>query len=72
MSNVERRMHEYYFYPDGTPKRGPEAKRRNSTRLREEHYFVQALLDQYNEDHHLYEVRSNANPPRIHVLKNMH
>ncbi|TVU12739.1 hypothetical protein EJB05_46395, partial [Eragrostis curvula] len=53
LDNVERMMHEhYYFYPDGTPKRGPEAQKRENTDFRQEYYLVQALVDQYNEDHH--------------------
>lgn len=56
MSNVERLMHRRYFYPDGTPKRGPEARKRREMFFKEEHYLVEALVDQYNEDHHHFEV----------------
>ncbi|GJN29720.1 hypothetical protein PR202_gb17971 [Eleusine coracana subsp. coracana] len=55
LSNVERLMHEHYFYPDGTPKRGPEARKRRNMFFKEEHYLVEALVDQYNEDHHHFE-----------------
>ncbi|TVU12741.1 hypothetical protein EJB05_46397, partial [Eragrostis curvula] len=56
LSNVERMMNEhYYFYPDGTPKRGPEARKRKNADFEQEHYLVQALVDQYNEDHHHFE-----------------
>ncbi|KAL6606580.1 hypothetical protein ACP70R_042233 [Stipagrostis hirtigluma subsp. patula] len=49
LSHVDRMIHEYKYYLDGTPKRGP-----NSPSVDNNRYLVQALLDQYNEDHNLF------------------
>ena len=49
LSVVDRLIHNCKFYLDGTPKRGP-----NSPTEDEKIYMVQAVLDQYNEDHNLF------------------
>ncbi|KAL6861562.1 hypothetical protein ACP4OV_017262 [Aristida adscensionis] len=49
LSRLDRVIHECKYYLDGTPKRGP-----NSPTVSVKHYLMQALLDQYNEDHNLF------------------
>nr|CAB3466879.1 unnamed protein product [Digitaria exilis] len=52
--SVERLIHEHNYYPDGTPKRGPNS--RSKTHPNEEQcHLVEALLDQYNEYNNLFE-----------------
>ncbi|CAL5045547.1 unnamed protein product [Urochloa decumbens] len=51
-SIVDKLIHEHNYYPDGTPKRGPNSRRK--THPDEGHrHLVQALLDQYNDDNNL-------------------
>jgi hypothetical protein len=40
---VEGAIHEHNYYPDGTPKRGPNSQR--TTNPNEQHYLVHDLLD---------------------------
>ncbi|CAN6223643.1 unnamed protein product [Urochloa humidicola] len=49
LSVVDRLIHNSKYYLDGTPKRGP-----NSPRGDEKLYLVEAVLQQYNEDHNLF------------------
>ncbi|KAL6861483.1 hypothetical protein ACP4OV_017183 [Aristida adscensionis] len=49
LSRLDRVIHRCKYYLDGTPKRGP-----NSPTVSVKHYLMQALLDQYNEDHNLF------------------
>ncbi|CAL5045561.1 unnamed protein product [Urochloa decumbens] len=53
LSLMERLIHDYKYYLDGTPKRGPNSPSRNNTK-HEKFYLVQALIHQYNEDHDLF------------------
>ncbi|TVU12846.1 hypothetical protein EJB05_46510 [Eragrostis curvula] len=48
LSTVDRLIHEYKYYLDGTPKTDSS---KNS--VDEKHYLVEALLEQYNEDQKL-------------------
>ncbi|KAG0512597.1 hypothetical protein BDA96_10G028300 [Sorghum bicolor] len=50
--SVERLIRRCVFYPDGTPKRGPNCPARKNPYYRERN-LVQAILDQYNDDHNL-------------------
>jgi len=43
------------YYPDGTPKRGPNAPRKNSKHHM--HPLVKAVVDQYNDYNNLYKVQ---------------
>ncbi|EER87796.2 hypothetical protein SORBI_3010G024300 [Sorghum bicolor] len=52
-STVDRLIHERNYYPDGTPKRGPKSRNRTNPN-EEQHYLVQALLDQYNDSKNLF------------------
>ncbi|CAL5045551.1 unnamed protein product [Urochloa decumbens] len=52
ISYVERLVRRCVFYPDGTPKRGPNSIARKYPNFQQRH-FVQAILDQYNDDHNL-------------------
>ena len=54
-SIVDRLIHEHNYYPDGTPKRGPNSRRRTNPN-EEQHHLVQALLDQYNDDNAFFGV----------------
>ncbi|RLN12169.1 hypothetical protein C2845_PM09G01730 [Panicum miliaceum] len=62
-SIVDRLIHEHNYYPDGTPKRGPNSRRRTNPN-EEQHHLVQALLDQYNDDNSLF-------GNRAHVLESL-
>ncbi|CAN6202683.1 unnamed protein product [Urochloa humidicola] len=52
ISFMERLVRRCVFYPDGTPKRGPNSIARKNPNFQQRH-FVQAILDQYNDDHNL-------------------
>ncbi|KAG2609204.1 hypothetical protein PVAP13_4KG007100, partial [Panicum virgatum] len=62
-SIVDRLIHEHNYYPDGTPKRGPNSRRRTNPN-EEQHHLVQALLDQYNDDNAFF-------GNRAHVLESL-
>ncbi|CAL5050673.1 unnamed protein product [Urochloa decumbens] len=52
-SIVDKIIHEHKYCLDGTPKRGPNSRRKTNPDEDERH-LVQALLDQYNEDNNLF------------------
>ncbi|KAK3128307.1 hypothetical protein QOZ80_6BG0459700 [Eleusine coracana subsp. coracana] len=52
ISPLDVMIHNHLYYPDGTPKIGPNSRRRKETVV-EEYYLVQALVNQYNDDHNL-------------------
>uniref|UniRef100_A0A0A9GBM8 Uncharacterized protein n=1 Tax=Arundo donax TaxID=35708 RepID=A0A0A9GBM8_ARUDO len=56
-SVVDRLVYEHNHYLDGTPKRGPNSRRRKSTIIWE-CYLVEALVNQYNDVHNLLGVCS--------------
>lgn len=49
LSVVDRLIHKWKYYIDGTPKRGP-----NSPSIDKRVYLIQTVLDQYNEVHNLF------------------
>ncbi|KAL6604837.1 hypothetical protein ACP70R_042781 [Stipagrostis hirtigluma subsp. patula] len=51
-SRMERIIQNYLFYPDGTPKRGPDSPASKNPD-EDERQLVRALLDQYNDDRSL-------------------
>ncbi|TVU12790.1 hypothetical protein EJB05_46448, partial [Eragrostis curvula] len=51
--STESQIRRILFYPDGTPKRGPNSPGRKNPNYRERH-LVQVVLDQYNDDHNLF------------------
>jgi hypothetical protein len=51
---VDRLIHKWKYYIDGTPKRGP-----NSPSIDKRVYLIQTVLDQYNEVHNLFGVCSS-------------
>ncbi|KAF8662158.1 hypothetical protein HU200_056352 [Digitaria exilis] len=48
---VDRMVHNCKYYLDGTARRGPNSPSKNYD---EKRYLVQALLDQYSDDHNLF------------------
>ncbi|KAL6861572.1 hypothetical protein ACP4OV_017272 [Aristida adscensionis] len=51
-SLVDWLVYQHKYYLDGTPKRGPNSPNTNTNDVKS--YFVQALLDKYNEENNLF------------------
>nr|XP_034590416.1 uncharacterized protein LOC117852427 [Setaria viridis] len=56
-SIVDKLIHEHNYYPDGTPKRPNSRSKTNPNE--EQRHLVQAILDQYNDDHNLFGVHAH-------------
>ncbi|KAK3131528.1 hypothetical protein QOZ80_6AG0507610 [Eleusine coracana subsp. coracana] len=50
--STESQIRRILFYPDGTPKRGPNSPGKKNPDYRQRH-LVQVILDQYNDDRNL-------------------
>ena len=57
VSHLDWMIQQCCFYPDGTPKKGPDSPARKNPNDYQR-CLIQALLDQYNEDHDLFQVIS--------------
>ncbi|TVU12786.1 hypothetical protein EJB05_46444, partial [Eragrostis curvula] len=53
VTSIESQIRRIVFYPDGTPKSGPNSPEEKNPNYKER-CLVQVVLDQYNDDHKLF------------------
>ncbi|TVU12773.1 hypothetical protein EJB05_46430, partial [Eragrostis curvula] len=58
VTSIESQIRHIVFYPDGTPKNGPNSPAEKNPNYRERR-LVQVVLDQYNDDHKFFGDRAH-------------